>query len=576
MKNILSVLAYEFKNRKNHKAVSFLASKKLVHQTWTQILEKALQFEMWLKKQKISDNKPIVIIAHTRFEWVYMELVALKNKLAIVPLSPSISNSDLKQILSEIKPELIICEHEFVANRSPILELIEKPKTLLMDSTEFKNIFIETIKQDLDSFFAGVEEISPTTLTTVIYTSGTSGQPKGVCLTHQQILSCITNVFAEFNIGSEDTTITFLPFSHVLGRIELWGSIYYGFCLGFATTPDSLKNDIKIIQPTVMVGVPRIFEKIYFGILAQVSVQGLSKKIFHKSLDIAMESLQLRQSKKDMSLLKSIALGFSKFGVLSNVKNKLGGKLKFAVSGGAPLSNEIINFFYACGIPIFQGYGLTETTGPIAVNTPFNAKIGSVGKPIKGVTVRFAPDGEILVKGDQIFANYYNHGSTTKDHQNENGYFCTGDIGKLDDEGFLFITDRKKDLIKTSGGKFVAPQKIQNLLKSEPLISYSLIYGDEKKYIVALVTIDKGEYNRFCDFNGLDSSKPPSQYIKLIEKIKTAIAYANSQLSSFETVKNFKILDTDFSVETGEITASLKIKRTFCTEKYRKQLEELY
>jgi long-chain acyl-CoA synthetase len=332
------------------------------------------------------------------------------------------------------------------------------------------------------------------------------------------------------------------------------------------------------VQPTVIVGVPRIFEKIYFGIKAQVEISKLKQGLFSQALEIGKTNTELRLKKKTPSFLQAIKSQLAYQMVFSQIQEKLGGRLRFAVSGGAPLDKEIADFFSNCGISILEGYGLTESTGPIFVNTLFQHKNGCVGRAIGDVEVKFDTDGEILIKSKKIMTGYYNNEEETKKVFTEDGYFRTGDIGALDSEGFLEITDRKKDLIKTAGGKFIAPQKIQSLFTQNPLIGHVHIHGDKQKYVVALLTLEKDElYNLRKDHHiANENFAELSQHEKIQKLVRNAVSQANSKLASFETIKRYKVLDHEFTIEKGHLTPSLKMKRQKIDQMYNDDLKELY
>ena len=392
---------------------------------------------------------------------------------------------------------------------------------------------------------------------TIVYTSGTSGQPKGVVLTQRQVMSEISDIMKIFKIDHLDQTLSFLPFAHVLGRVEMWLSILAGYTLGFAESIDKIKNNLTEIPPTVIISVPRIFEKIFAAVSAQLDRKAVFKNLF--SL-IALMGSQIENRIKGKLLSGKIRPAF-------------GGRLRFAISGGAPLGPDIAAFFRSAGIEIYEGYGLTETTGAITVNTPIHFRRGTVGRPLPDVQIHIAEDGEILVKSDKVMSGYF-HG---QESGIRDGFFPTGDIGHLE-EGFLRITDRKKDLIKTSGGKYVAPQKLENALEANPFISQVLIHGDREKYIVALITLNEPDVKRWAQDQGVaaGSYKDLSQSAQVRDVIAKVVSGVNSGLASYETIKKFAILDHDFTIEADELTPSLKVKRKFCEQKYREILQSLY
>ena len=321
---------------------------------------------------------------------------------------------------------------------------------------------------------------------------------------------------------------------------------------------------------------PRIFEKIYNGIVSQVETNLIKKKIFNWSVDRGREISQQKLKNKSISLVHLFQYKVAQRLVFNTIKQKMGGKLRFAMSGGAPLAKEIAEFFHSAGLLICEGYGLTETTAAVTVNSPLHYKFGSVGKPIGDVKIKFAEDKEILIQSQKVMKEYYNNPKAT-DEVFKDGYFCTGDIGHLTEDGFLCITDRKKDLIKTAGGKYIAPQKLENLLKINPYISNVLIHGDQRKYVVALITLDSENVLQFARNQNIPGDIAElSQHSAVRQLIREAVAEVNAQLPSFETIKNFDILPHDFTIESGELTPSLKVKRKICDQKYRDILDSLF
>ena len=316
---------------------------------------------------------------------------------------------------------------------------------------------------------------------------------------------------------------------------------------------------------------------IYNGILSQVETSPTKEKVFKCAIKTGSKISRLKVKKIIIPIHLLLQYQLAKKLVFDTILEKLGGRLRFAFSGGAPLSREIGEFFHAAGLLILEGYGLTETTAGIAVNSPIHYQFGTVGKPLGDVVLKFASDGEILVKSDKVMTGYYNN-ETANIEAFTDGFFHTGDIGELTREGFLKINDQKKDLIKTAGGKYVAPQKLENLLKLNPYISNVLIHGDKRKYIVALITLDETNIKKYALNNNISFSDVSSlaHSDKIKELIREAVAEANNQLSSFESIKSFAILENDFTIESGELTPSLKVKRKICDERYKDKIEELY
>lgn len=583
--NLISKLIENKSSHPKDEAVQYFKRGHLYTLTWSQVYDRVEQLYRSFLHLGVQKGDRIGIYSNTCKEWGFLDLAAMACGAVTVPVYHSSHPDEVKHILEDSEPRLL-----FVENESLLLTTKKVCKDLTIEKiiyiNEFESgenslIFLKNIincPETDNSLEKAAKQLKASDLATVIYTSGTSGSPKGVSLTHKQVMSSVADVFPLLGVTNQDKTLTFLPYSHVLGRMELWGHYFCGYCVGYAESIERIKKNIVAVKPTVIVGVPRIFEKIYFGIKAQVEISKLKQGLFKKAMKIGMKSVDLREQKKSPSLLQAFKAQMAHQMVFSGIHNRLGGNLRFAVSGGAPLDPSIADFFAACGIPVLEGYGLTETTGPIFVNTLFENRNGTVGKAVGDVKLRLDEDGEILIKSDKVMAGYFKNQQATREVITEDGYFRTGDIGELSEEGFLKITDRKKDLIKTAGGKFVAPQKLQQQFTTNPLINHIHIHGDKKKYIVALITLDKDLVFKIKKDHGISSSDY-SQLTRseLIQsEVRQVVAQVNSHLASYETIKRFDILDHDFTIEEGQLTPSLKMKRKVIDEQYKKKIDALY
>ncbi|MCB9025065.1 MAG: long-chain fatty acid--CoA ligase [Bdellovibrionaceae bacterium] len=531
----------------------------------------------------------VAILSETRWEWEVTDMSILGCGGITVPLYQSQREEELEYILNDSQVKFLFCENieqlkkwKKIKKNCPSVNKIilfegESQPDVALPWEKFLAEGSNYLNNNQNAFKDSCLNIKLEDTATIIYTSGTTGQPKGVVLTHTQIMSEVEDLFTVLQVNEIDCTLTFLPFAHVLGRVEMWGHIYKGYTLAYAESIDRIKKNLLEVRPTLLIAVPRIFEKIYNGILAQVETNSVREKIFNWALDIGKEVSQRKMKKEPLPLLLITQYQLARKLVFDTIYEKLGGRLRFAFSGGAPLSQQVGEFFHATGLLILEGYGLTETTAAVCVNTPLYYRFGTVGKALGDVEIKLAEDGEILVKSNKVMKAYHNNTIETA-NVFTNGYFHTGDIGEFVSGEYLKITDRKKDLIKTAGGKYVAPQKLENLLKLSPYISNVLIHGDQRKYIVALVTLDEASVKSFAlnkDISYSDvSALAHSEKIK--ELIREAVSEANSQLSSFESIKNFDILERDFTVESGELTPSLKVKRSICDKKYSDRINSLY
>jgi long-chain acyl-CoA synthetase len=558
--------------------------------SWKEYYEAIIQTASAFKNIGLEPGDKVALMSNTRWEWATCDLAVMSMQGIIVPIYQNSTPEEVEYILNHSEAKIFVCENKFslliwrnIRERCPHVKAvvcfeIDRPED---DSVHMWPQFLANGKNNLAANKKLAEnncrKISLKDTATIVYTSGTTGLPKGVVLTYEQISSEITEAFPFCGVKADDMTLTFLPFAHVLGRIEHWGHVHIGFTMAYAESIEKIRYNLPEIKPTILVAVPRIFEKVYSQILSQIETQPLKKKIFNWAMDVGRKVSYLKVTRQRIPLLLLAEYETARKLVLNKVTEAFGGRLKFAISGGAPISQDLAQFFHAAGILILEGYGLTETTAAITVNTPYNYKFGSVGRPIGDVQLKIAEDGEILVKSKKVMKEYYNDPESTALNIKD-GWFATGDIGQILSGGDLKITDRKKDLIKTAGGKYVAPQKIENLLKNNPLIAYILVHGDQEKYIVCLVTIDRPCVEKWAKEMGWSYN----QWTDLIDQpevqdsIKNTVNEANAKLASYESVKKYKILPVEFSIEAGEITPSLKVKRKFLDQKYKDVIKSLY
>jgi long-chain acyl-CoA synthetase len=434
-------------------------------------------------------------------------------------------------------------------------------------------------EKDVSSYRLRASQVLPGQLASLIYTSGTTGEPKGVMLTHTNLCSNVTDVGQDFRLNpAEDVALSFLPLSHVYGRIVDYIYIFQGCAIAYVPSIDEVPQALLEVQPTVVAAVPRFFEKIYARLVEQGSkATGLKRMIFDWAMKVANQSVHWRASGGRASILVKLQWLLADPLVYKKVRAGLGGRLRIVSSGGAPLSKELAEFFWTVGVPIYQGYGLTETSPIVSTNYPVN-RVGSSGKPIPNVQVRVAEDGEILVKGPCVMQGYYKNPEATREVLTEDGWFRTGDIGHLDAEGYLYITDRKKDLIKTAGGKFVAPQPIENVLKTSPYILNAMVVGDKRKFIAALIVPNPTTVAARLADEGLkfSSNSELAAHPRAHTLIEDEIKRLTAHLAQYETIKRFALLPEDFTFDSGTLTFTLKLKRRVVEEKYRIAIESLY
>ncbi len=579
----------QFKTRdKNLNAIQYYEQGQLKSMNWQEYYRLIVTLAKNLDSLGITKASKVAIMSTTRWEWAALDHAFLGIGAWVVPIYQTVTADELEHILNNSKAELIVLESQAllrlflsVANRCDSIKKIIciEPLEHSADSAISWEQMLEP--HDFEKFEikfqASCQKVLPSDTATLIYTSGTTGAPRGVVITHENIFTEVSEAFPLCGAKPSDTSLTFLPYAHVLGRIEHWGHAYIGFNLAFAESIERVRYNLVEVRPTFLMSVPRIFEKIYAAIQAQFQNHIVVQKISNWAINVGLQVGEYKLLKAPLPLALALEYEVAKKAVLNKVTALFGGRLRFAISGGAPLNRDISLLFHACNILILEGYGLTETTGAAFVNTPYDYQFGSVGKPIGETQVKIAEDGEILLKSKKIMKEYYLDPVATDEAVTE-GWFHTGDIGIIQGDGSLKITDRKKDLIKTAGGKYVAPQRLEGLLKKNSMISNVLIHGDQKKYIVALIALDKGQLLAWGQKNQIQYADYESltQTSQVLDLVRQAVAEANSELASYESIKRFAILKSDFTIEAGELTPSLKVKRKVLDKKFEDLIASLY
>jgi len=422
-------------------------------------------------------------------------------------------------------------------------------------------------------------QVLPGQLASIIYTSGTTGEPKGVMLTHGNFCSNAGDVGGDFGLRSkEDVAVSFLPLAHVYGRTLDYLYLFHAVPIAYVEVIDQLALTLKEIRPTVMAAVPRVFEKIFVKLMEQGSSEtGLKRKVFDWAIRTAEKTAPWKCGEATVGPFLKLQWYLGDKLVYSKIREGTGGRLRLVASGGAPLSKSLAEFFWAVGIPIYQGYGLTETSPIVSSNYPEN-RVGSSGKPIPHCEIRIANDGEVQVRGPMVMQGYFKRPEATREVLDDDGWFSTGDIGYLDKDNYLFITDRKKDLLKTAGGKFVAPQPIENALKTSPYILNAMVLGDKRKFIVALVVPNPTTAAAKLAEQGISfrNNAEMAAHPAVRTLLQAEIQRLTIHLAQYETIKRFAILPEDFTFDNGALTFTMKLKRRVVEEQYRDIIESLY
>lgn len=570
--------------------------------TWQSLWERASQVSAGLVALGIESADHVCILSNTRLDWCVIDIGVLAAGAVTIPIYPSnlpdecayiIENSGARVIFTEDAAQtqkILEAKDRLEAQLIAVVQMTGTPPTEDPWVKSFSD-FTEAAGEQHHAALSGRREtLNREAILTIIYTSGTTGRPKGVVLTHGNMLYEAEVIHEQDVVRTDDVQLIFLPMAHVFAKLLEVAWFGTGHVLAFAENINTLKQNLAEVRPTLMAAVPRVFEKFYAAVLekggtlpaAPSAGDKIKHQLFQRALNLSRRNGALEEQGEALGLVDAIQftalkrLVFSKIG--AGIMASLGGRMRIMVSGGAPLSKTIAWFFRDAGITILEGYGMTETAAATTVNLPHANVIGTVGPAVPGTRVRIAEDGEILVKGPGIMREYWRNPEATAETIDPDGWLRTGDIGEIDPRtSALRITDRKKDIIITAGGKNVAPQKIENLVKTHNLISQCVVHGDKRKFLSALVTLDVEQLHAFAEGTGLSGDADALRSSPAItEAVAKVIEAANRELASYETIKKYEILGTDFSIETGELTAKLSVKRKIVNSKYGHIFDSFY
>jgi len=534
----------------------------------------------------------VAILSENRYEWPVCDLAILGLGAVSVPIYPTLTAAQCRFILSDAGIKVAIVSSpaqlaklhaaleslpalETVIHMDPVAE--KGPKDRGFDQVSRRGA--ELLARDPQAFRVSAGQVKPSDLATIIYTSGTTGEPKGAMLTHSNIASNVVAGLSVMDLGPADTSLSFLPLCHVFERMAgLYAMLGAGVTIAYAESLDTVAANAVEVRPTILMGVPRFYEKVYARVMENALAQPpLRRGIFGWGLHAGQKAARARFARKKLSPLDAFQARIADRLVGAKIRERVGGRLRYCISGGAPLSPKLLEFFFAVGIPIIEGYGLTETSPVICLNRRGHEKPGSVGPPLPGVELEIGDEGEILTRGPHVMMGYYKNESATRLALRD-GWFHTGDVGHLDPEGALFITDRIKDLLVTAGGKKVAPQPLEAQLKSSKFVSEAVLIGDQRPYVVCLIvpnfaTLDaqgRGEGWSFTTPQQLIACREAHVlYQGLVDKL-------NRDLAPFEQIKYFALLDRELSAEAGEMTPTFKVRRRIVSEHFADLIASLY
>ena len=547
-----------------------------------------------LRSLGIEANSNIAIISNNSPKWAMCDYGIICSTMSTVTIYPTLISSQVEFILQNSNSKLIFVENQeqlekvnsIKSNCKDLKYIVVLDDSCKHESNDVMNFvtFLDKGKdfsQDCDiSFSDMVNSVKEDDILTIIYTSGTTGVPKGVVLTHKNLLSNVEGTLKVAEFTNNETFLSFLPLSHVLERM---GGHYTPFTIGatiyYAENMETIADNMVESSPTIVVCVPRVFEKIHAKFMQGIkSAPKIRQNLFNWALNVGSKYSNLKVSKQKIGFFLSLKHKIADKLIYSKVKARFGGKIKFFVSGGAPLSKHLAEFFAAVDITILEGYGLTETSPVLTVNSPTDLKFGYVGKPLFNVNIKIADDGEILAKGPNIMTKYYRNEEATSEVFDNDGWFHTGDIGIIDEDGFLKITDRKKSLIVTSGGKNIAPAPIELKLATSSFIEQVHVIGDKRNFLTALIVPNFDSLTSFLKNNGSDLKDPNAlvDHPDVIELFNSEVEIAMSEFSNYEKIKKFTLLTEPFSIEKGEMTPKMSIVKKVVEQNYSELINKMY
>jgi long-chain acyl-CoA synthetase len=565
--------------------------------SWSEAAEYVMKIAYGLAALGVVPKDMVAIFSHTSHYWVASDLAILSNAAASVPIYPTSSADDCLHILDNSQAKYLFVENErllskiaSIEDQLPLLKAVIILSPIGDNSVTMKKVKVLTLdeliaggadlqKNDADLIKARINQVNREDICTIIYTSGTTGTPKGVALTHGNILTVLDDIKKVFPLTEKDVYLSYLPLSHVFERV--CGEYYWlhsGGINAFAEGMETMAKNMQEVHPSMLIVVPRVLDRIYAKVMSGINgATGRAKELIEWSLEVGKDLLEHRANNKRPRPGLMLKYWLAEKLVLQKLREKIGPRLRVVVSGGAPGDPKVLEFFNAIGIATLEGYGLSETSAPATVNIPNKVKVGTVGPKLESVQLKFGEENEILLAGPSIFKGYYRNEEATKESF-EDGWFKTGDIGELDSDGYLKITDRKKDLIVNSAGKNIAPQRIEAVIRGIPGISQAVVFGDKQKHLVALLTLDEHAVidlarDQQWEHEGFEDLMHNA---KLLTYIRKEIKARCKPLADHEQVKDFAILEKDLSVDAGEMTATLKIKRNIVAKKYQDLIASLY
>ena len=556
------------------------------------MLQRARRIALGLYSLGVRRGDRVALLSESRAEWVLADQGCVFAGAVSVPVYPTLTPPQVAYILKDCGARALLVstrikfeEIETILSDCVAIEKVVifdpdgsgRANTLNLAELEAAGSVLETEQPNLSAELA--RAASPEDLATIIYTSGTTGEPKGVMLTHANMVSNLIDSSNHFEFGEKDSALSVLPLSHIFERQAMNMYLHHGMSVYFGEAMEKIGDNLREVHPTVFVGVPRIYEKILARVQERALAKGkLNGAVCNWAIEIGKQWAQLKAGSQPVPLWLALRHKLADVPVYAKWRKAMGGRIRIFVSGGAALSNDVALAFAGAGLPIVQGYGLTETSPVITAGRLDDSRVGTAGRPIRNVEVRLAGDGEIETRGPNVMRGYWNKPEETRAVLSEDGWFKTGDIGSLDADGYLTITDRKKELLKTSGGKYIAPQPIEQLIKSSRFVNQVVVIGNDRKFASALIVPDWEQLEAYAKLKGLNLSmrKEFCRHPRIINLFERQIAARTQNLAQFEKIKRIALLDEELTVEGGELTPTLKVKRRIVDQKYRDVIDRIY
>jgi long-chain acyl-CoA synthetase len=566
-------------------AVRYKEDGRWVDRSFDQVLEVARSLSLGLIDLGVAKGDKVSILANTRPEWTYFDFAALSAGAVVVPIYQTNSPEECQYVLENSDAKVVVVEDDEqmekireIRDQLPLLEHVVRMTGSSDDAISLDDLAARGAARDASEWEARWQSVGKEDICTFIYTSGTTGPPKGCIISHGNYRAMLDMVNETSVIEPGDVTYLYLPLAHSFALLIQFGSYDLGTTIAYwERDPQKILPNLGELKPTYFPSVPRIFEKIYTAATSGMEKEGgIKKAIFDWSIAVGKKVRAAERSGRKPGFLLRKKYEFADKQVLSKIRGLFGGNLRLAVSGAAPISPEILRFFDAAGVLVLEGWGMTETSTAATISTPDDFKVGTIGKPFPGCEVKIAEDGEILVKGPNVFQGYYKNEEATRETIVD-GWLHTGDIGEIEPDGFIKITGRKKDIIITAGGKNITPANLENEIKQHPMVSQCVVVGDRKPYLVALVTLDPEDAVAYAKEHGLPED--PEQLARnpdILKAIEAHVDTINEKFARVEQVKKVAILPRDLSQETGELTPTLKVKRAVVASKHEDEIEALY